>query len=305
MPRQTGLEDWLAHQGVSLGEHFVMDPQNAAFPAPVTRQVGGYSFQELVMLDYPYFADVRDEGINDDVGFLSGVRQLTLTWPSPVLASVAEGDARIVTPLLSSSPESWLSDSLDVMPRITEAGLSGFQSEGELAAQPLAVMVEGRFESAFAGQSSPLLDVPDSEGDIGGDNGEEVPGEEDTLGVVSSVIDFSPASSRLIVIGSNNFLADQILQFIGSAEGIVYANSTQLMASIVDWTLEDSSLLSIRSRGHFNRTLPPLDESAQMVIESINYFIAVIGVLAVFGVHRQRLKRQKARYSAWMSGGAA
>ena len=216
-----------------------------------------------------------------------------------------QGSERTVTPLLSSSAASWLSDSLDVMPRITEAGLSGFQAEGELGAQPLAVMIEGRFESAFAGQSSPLLDVPDAEGDIDEQNGDEVPGEEDSLGVVSSVIDFSPASARLIVFGSNNFLADQILQFIGSAEGIIYANSTQLMTNIVDWTLEDSSLLSIRSRGHFNRTLPPLDESAQMVIESINYFLAALAVLLVYGVHRQRLKRQRLRYSAWMSGGAA
>ena len=171
--------------------------------------------------------------------------------------------------------------------------------------QPLAVMVEGRFESAFAGQTSPLLAVPDAEGDIGAENGEEAPGEEDALGVVSSVIDFSPASARLIVFGSNNFLADQIVQFIGSAEGIIYANSTQLMSNIVDWTLEDTSLLSIRSRGHFNRTLPPLEESSQVLIESLNYLLAALGVLAVFGVHRQRLKRQQARYSAWLAGGAA
>lgn len=305
LPRETGLEGWLEHHGVALDDTFVMDPQNASFPAPVTRQVGGFSFQELVMLDYPYFADVRDEGINEEVGFLSGVRQITLTWPSPVLASAPEESGRTVTPLLSSSAGSWLSGSLDVMPRITEAGLSGFQAEGELGSQPLAVMVEGRFESAFAGQTSPLLAVPDAEGDIGAENGEEAPGEEDALGVVSSVIDFSPASARLIVFGSNNFLADQILQFIGSAEGIIYANSTQLMSNIVDWTLEDTSLLSIRSRGHFNRTLPPLEESSQVLIESLNYLLAALGVLAVFGVHRQRLKRQQARYSAWLAGGAA
>jgi ABC-2 type transport system permease protein len=58
-PQVSGLEDWLAHHGVELGDGLVMDPQNAAFPAPVTRQVGGFSFQELVMLDYPYFIDVR------------------------------------------------------------------------------------------------------------------------------------------------------------------------------------------------------------------------------------------------------
>ena len=271
----------------------------------MTRQVGGFSFQELVMLDYPYFTDVRDEGINDEVGFLSGVRQLTLTWPSPVTVSVPESGQRILTTLLTSSPGSWLSEDLDVMPRITESGLSAFQPEGDLAARPLAVMVEGRFESAFAGQTSPLLAVPDSEGEIEEEDSEEAPGEEDTLGVVSSVIDFSPESARLIVFGSNNFLADQMLQFIGSAEGIMYVNTAQMMANIVDWTLEDSSLLSIRARGHFNRTLPPLDESAQMVVESINYLLAVLGVLAVFGVHRQRLARLRARYTAWMAGGAA
>ena len=147
--------------------------------------------------------------------------------------------------------------------------------------------------------------MPDSEGEIEEEDSEEAPGEEDTLGVVSSVIDFSPESARLIVFGSNNFLADQMLQFIGSAEGIMYVNTAQMMANIVDWTLEDSSLLSIRARGHFNRTLPPLDESAQMVVESINYLLAVLGVLAVFGVHRQRLARLRARYTAWMAGGAA
>jgi ABC-2 type transport system permease protein len=164
-------------------------------------------------------------------------------------------------------------------------------------------MVEGRFESAFTGRTSPLLAVPDSEGEIEDEGAEEDPTEEDSLGVVSGVIDFSPESARLIVFGSNNFLADQILQFVGSAEGIVYTNTPQLMASIVDWTLEDSSLLSIRARGHFNRTLPPLDESAQMTVESINYLLAVLGVLAVFGVHRQRLARQRSRYTAWMTGG--
>lgn len=298
MPRQSGLTDWLAHHGVNLTKSFVMDPQNAAFPAPVTRQVGGYSFQELVMLDYPYFVDLRDDGINGDVGFLSGIPQLTMSWPSPVAASVPEGAQRKVTTLLTSSPSSWLSDDLDVMPRITEAGLSGFAPQGDQAPQTLAVMVEGRFSSAFAGQTSPLLAVPDTEGQI-----EEGPDSEDGLGVVSSVVDRSPESARLIVFASNNFLADQILQFIGSAEGVVYANTNQMMANIVDWTLEDRSLLSIRSRGHFNRTLPPLDEAQQRMVEAANYLLALFGVFGVFVIHRRRLARRRKTYTSWMAGG--
>ncbi|HEY5644333.1 MAG TPA: Gldg family protein [Pseudomonadales bacterium] len=302
-PRQSGLTEWLAHNGLSMTEKLVMDPQNAAFPAPVTRQVGGFSFQELVMLDYPYFVDLRDDGIDGKVGFFSGLPQLTMTWASPVDASVAEDKGLTVTTLLESSPGSWLSESLDVMPRLTEQGLSGFSPEGAQGPQTLAVMLEGRFQSAFAGQRSPLLDVPEEEGDIDESSPESEAA--DTLGVVSSVIERSPESARLIVFASNTFLADQMLRLIGSAEGVIYANTTQLMANIADWALEDQSLLTIRARGHFNRTLPPLDESAQIWVELANYVLAVFGIGLVFLVHRRRLAGQRARYRGWLAGGAA
>lgn len=303
-PRDSGLTGWLAHNGLSMGESLVMDPQNAAFPAPVTRQVGGFSFQELVMLDYPYFVDLRDEGINDQVGFFSGLPQLTLTWASPIDASAAAGKGLTVTPLLESSAGSWLSESLDIMPRITEQGLSGFRPEGEQGRHLLAVMLEGRFGSAFAGQQSPLLEVPDQESDID-DEADAQESAADSLGVVSSVIDRSPESARLILFASNTFLADQILRLIGSAEGVIYSNTPQLMASIADWALEDQSLLSIRARGHFNRTLPPLEESVEVAVEIANYVLAVLGIGLVFLIHRRRLARQRARYRGWLAGGAA
>jgi ABC-2 type transport system permease protein len=304
-PRTSGLESWLDSLGVDMTASFVMDPQNASFPAPVTRQVGGFSFQELVMLDYPYFVDLRDDGINQEVGFNTGLPQLTMSWASPITVDQETNAERTVTRLLTSSSESWLSEDLDVMPRITEQGLSGFQPGSEQAAHDLAVMIEGRFQSFFAGERSPLLKVPDAEGDIEDEASEEEAGEEDTLGVVSGVIDRSPESARLILFASNSFLADQVLRLVGSAEGVIYGNTTQLIANIVDWTLEDRSLLSIRSRGHFNRTLPPLESSEQLLVEMLNYLFAVIGIVLVFAVHRQRLRRLRARYQSWMLGGAA
>jgi len=306
-PRKSGLTDWLAHNGLSMGESLVMDPQNAAFPAPVTRQVGGFSFQELVMLDYPYFVDLRGKGINEKVGFFGGLPQLTMTWASPIDASGAAEKGLKATTLLQSSEGSWLSESLDIMPRITEQGLSGFQPEGEQGSHPLAVMLEGRFESAFAGKRSPLLDTPDKEGDIADEDkaDDDATAEADTLGVVSSVIERSPESARLILFASNTFLADQMLSLIGSAEGVIYSNTPQLMANIADWALEDQSLLSIRSRGHFNRTLPPLAESTEIAVEIANYVLAVLGILVVFLIHRRRLTGLKAKYRSWLAGGAA
>ena len=93
-----------------------------------------------------------------------------------------------------------------------------------------------------------------------------------------------------------------MLQLIGSAEGTIYGNSVQLMANVVDWSLEDRSLLAIRSRGHFNRTLPPLEQAEQAVIESVNYLVALIGIGFVFLWHRRRVNADRlahAGVAAW------
>ena len=312
-PRDSGLKDWLAHQGIALGESFIMDPQNAAFPAPVSRQVGGFSFQEMVMLDYPYFVDVRNEGLNEEVGFLTGLPQLTVSWASPLDVDPEKNQARTVTTLLASSPGAWLSEDTDIMPRIDEQGGGAFPPTGATGQHTLGVMLEGRFDSAFAGQRSPLLeevegdlDETDTEESLDSDESEEAQAStKDRLGVVSGVIERSPESARLIVFSSNSFLSDQFLRLIGSAEGVIYGNTTQMLVNIVDWTLEDRSLLSIRARGHFNRTLPPLEDSEQMFVEVINYGLAVIGIGIVFGVHRRRLFRSRARYAGWLKGGVA
>ncbi len=300
--RTSGLEEWLAHHGVVLGDGMVMDPQNAAFPAPVTRQVGGFSFQELVMLDYPYFVDVRPPGLNEDIGITAGLPQVTMAWASP-LESGTELEGRTVTPLLTSSSGSWVSSDPDVMPRITETGLSGFAPEGPRGPRTLALLMEGRFQSYFAGKQSPLLTSAESaqNDDEPQTDGETAADAEDELGVVSSVIDRSPESARLFVFGSNDFLSDQVLRVIGSAEGTIYGNSLQLMANVVDWSLEDRNLLQIRSRGHFNRTLPPLEPAQQAGLETLNYALALGGVGLVFLWHRRRVKRDERMYRSWLA----
>jgi ABC-2 type transport system permease protein len=284
-PRESGLTDWLTHHGLSIGESFVMDPQNAAFPAPVQRQVGGFTFQELVMLDYPYFVDIRDDEIDAGSGIFSGIPQLTMSWSSPVVTDAEKNSDRRITRLLGSSSGSWLSDSLDIMPRINEQGLSAYLPAGETGAQTLAVMLEGRFRSAYEGRQSPLLETPDSEGEITDtEETEEDSASEDQPAVISSVIDRSPESARLVVFASNSFLADQTLSMIGSAEGVIYSN---------------------RARGQFNRTLPPMAAAEQSTVEYLNYALALLGILLVYLIHQQRLKRARALHAGWLEGVAS
>ena len=311
--KTTGLDEWLGHHGVTVDRSLVMDPNNAAFPVPVRRQVGGFSFQDLVMLDYPYFVDVRGEGLDPDFPATAELPQVTVAWASPVDVDAERNAGRTVRSLLTSSSGSWRSSSTEVMPRINETGMSPFSPEGEVGANTLAVAIEGRFDSFF--EESPLLaeaedtsdDASDDE-DSEGDDAEDAGAEEDTgpadIGTVTSVIDRSPESARLIVIGSGAFVADRTIRMVGSADGTLYANSIQLIANLVDWAVEDQALMTIRSRGHFNRTLPAMPENEQRVWEYVNYGLAVIAVLAVFAINLQRRARRRREQAAWLEDAA-
>ena len=298
--RTSGLEAWLAHHGVTIEPALVMDPQNTAFPVPVTREVGGFSFQDLVMLDYPYFIDVRDDGLAEDTPITAGLPQLTMSWASPITLNLAEGVSD--TPLLQSSPGSWRSQDTNVMPRFSESGLSEFTPTSEQASQLLGVVLEGRFESYFAGRESPLLataDEPDEQVETPVDD-EAATSETVELGVVSSVIERSPESARLVVFSSNDFLADQSLRMMGAADGTIYLNSVQLLTNLVDWTLEDQSLTSIRARGNFNRTLPSMPVESQSMVEYSNYLLALLGIGLVLVIFRARQGARRRQYQAWM-----
>jgi ABC-2 type transport system permease protein len=301
-PRTSGLEEWLAHQGISIDDQLVMDPQNAAFPIPVSRQVGGFSFQEIRMLDYPYFVDVRGEGLASGTAITSDLPQVTVAWPSPIDVDAQKNAGRSVTALLRSSDGSWRSESTDIMPRIDESGRSGFRPEGERSAALVGVLIEGSFASLFADRANPLL-ARDEKDDDTAQDADEANSTDEGAGVISGVIDRSPESARIFVFSSNDFLSDQTLGVIGSAQGTVYFNSLQLIANAVDWSLEDRELLGIRSRGHFTRTLPSLAEAEQILLEYLNYGLALLGVLVVFFVHRAREARRVGRFRGWLAKG--
>jgi len=330
-PRTTGLEDWLAFNGIDIKAAFVMDPQNAAFPVPVTRQVGGFSFQEIRMLDYPYFVDVRGKGKNAQSPITADVPQVTMPWVSPIDIDAQKNSGRTVVDLLSSSPQSWRSTSTDVMPRIDSSGKSTFTPEGDRGPSVLAVSIEGAFNSYFADKENPLLAdskvkandaakadaAKDAKSAKDGkdplakdplakpDDDKKPDDKKPDAGIIGGIIDKSPESARLFVFASNTFLSDQTLSMIGSAEGTVYGNSLQMIANAVDWSLEDPSLLAIRSRGHFNRTLPPLEEKQRLTLEYTNYALALALLLLIFGIHRSRAKKRVAKYHGWLDAKAA
>ena len=247
------------------------------------------------MLDYPYFSDVRANGLNQDNAITSDLPQATVAWASPIVVDLEKQSGRKITELLRSSEQSWLSDSTDVMPRIDNQKLSTFDPLGEPDSQLLGVISAGRFDSYFAGKPSPLLEDKTEQPE------EKLASDSDTQAMdqqsqdaevepVLSVIERSSESARIILLSSNDFLRDQVLQLAGATGRGEYLNTLQLLANSIDWSLEDTGLLSIRARGHFNRTLPPMEQRTRLFWEYLNYVLAAAALVLVAWVQRQRKK---------------
>jgi ABC-2 type transport system permease protein len=290
-PHVSGLAKWLQHHGLQIETQVVMDPQNSAFPLPVTRRVGTLRFQEMRMIDYPYFADLRGDGLNQDNPITSGLNQLSMAWASPIMVDDDKNAGREITGLLHSSGESWLSGSLDIMPKIDAEGKSiAYRPSGERNRHLLGVIAQGRFDSFFADAESPLLNS-DEESEAKGD--EQAAAEES---VISGVIERSPESARIILFASNDFLNDQVMQLASGISGTEYLGGTQLISNTVDWSLEDQSLLGIRSRGHFNRSLPPMGQDQRLFWESANYVLAIAILLALAAAQHYYRRKKAKRY---------
>jgi ABC-2 type transport system permease protein len=61
-------------------------------------------------------------------------------------------------------------------------------------------------------------------------------------------------------------------------------NNLQFVENLLDWSVEDVELLSIRSRGTYARTLKPMADSAPRKWEMINYGIALAGLALIAGI---------------------
>jgi len=279
----SGLTAWLSHHGIDIAPAMVLDSQHRSYPVPVMRRVGGYEFRDMQFVDYPYFIDIRGDGLNSEHPITSGLPSLALAWSSPVAMARENSDISVEW-LLRSSQDAWRSSARNVMPGAIEDGTRS-DSGRTPRRETLALLLQGRFSSAF--NKAPGDEPADSAG---------VEERAATLGRgrIRSHLRQSSDAARLIIIGSNDFASDQIMSGLVAASGTEFLSPVELLMNTLDWSLTDGSLLQIRSRAHFNRTLPPLDSRVRSRLEYANYATALL-VLAVFGLlHWLRERRRRA-----------
>ncbi len=306
-PQKTGLAKWLSAKGIHIGKKLVLDPRNAQFPIPVVRHLGGVPVREFRQMNYPYFIDVRQDGMPAHSVITDGLGQLTMTWASPItLAKKLPGDLKART-LLRSSDGSWLSASTDILPAGDTPPWSAPPAHG--ASHILATVVSGRFTSWFKNRSNPFLAAakakkPDTGADTKDAKGKN-DSDKDQAFKVGSIIDHSPGNARLVLISSPTFLDDTMMNLQGVASGQPYTQPIQLMRNLLDWALDDPALLSLRDQQRTSRILEPLDDGQRAFWEYLNYGLALAGLLIVFLIARGLRHRRTRRHLAALGTQAA
>ncbi|PID72418.1 MAG: ABC transporter permease [Desulfobulbus propionicus] len=298
-PHHSGLEEWLLHNGLTIEKSMVLDPQNASLPVPVQRQIGPLTVNEIQMMPYPHFPDIRGAGMNADNPVTANLGQLTLNWASPLLVDKEKNHNRKVEELLHSSPKTWTSDVLNILPDYDRYPDSGFSRSDAESSELLAVAVSGGFTSFFEGKQSPLLSKKDESQPLqaelqGAEEREEETKEEPQI---SGVIKRSSDSARLILISSNSFASDKVISLMSQGSGTPYLKGVDFLQNAIDWSLDDQGLMSIRSRAQFARMLVPMGQSAKLFWEYLNYGLALAGLGLVWGWRSWGRKRRQRHYA--------
>lgn len=293
----SGLQQWLEHNGLNIQRTLVLDKQSARFYSPVARKSGGHTFQDRQIIDYPYFIDLRTPGLEPEHIVTRKLPQLTMALASPIL--VVPDVNRKTTVLLRSSKQSWLSDNMNITPSSGENGVKGFElhpngndetKASVTTSKNLGVIVQGRFDSFFAEGDPPQHTQTRAE------HGSPLPSPR-----AQALLKKSPESARVVLYASNDFMDDQILNSIIGTSGTQYLGPLELFMNTLDWALRDEQLLEIRSRGHFNRTLPSMERRGQIVIEYFNYGLALLWLLLLALINWLNTVLQRRNYARGLS----
>ncbi len=282
----SGLGKLLSSYGVTQSSDLLLDEVNDSIPVPVMRNIGGRQIRQFVRLAYPFFVKVENKNMAEGSVITSSLNKTVLHWASPLSVDTSKNENRDVTILMSSSAGSWLQKGANVAPDFARFPQKGFgkpdvvdnsdaeDTSASLYKSPhvLAVAVSGTFDSAFASDASGA----GGESGTAGDSAKQ-----------ERLLARSTPDARLVVIGSSNFVEDQVLQLTSQFGGQKVADNISFVQNIVDWSVEDTDLLEIRARSGAGKTLD-IDEADHTKWELGNYAIALLGLGGVAALGRRR-----------------
>ncbi len=282
-PLDTGLRDLLAFHGVDLNRAFVMDSQG--FVSFTQDPSGGVQERKL-----PFAPVINRENINKEEPILMNIKELIMLNVAPL--NLREKDSLQGRVLFSSSKKAWLmEENIDLNPgNILPPG------EEEMAQYPLAVLVEGEFESYF--KDRPLPEPPQDPTE--GASGIAEPGSsEERLATTALSLGQREAfqsgeGGALFVLGSSKILYNNVLDEEGLSPNGVFVQN------IFDYLSGQEDRAVMRSKGlPYNPIRSDLSGGIKALIRTFNTFglplmVIMMGILVWFHWRGYKKKIQQA-----------
>ena len=242
VPLDTGLEKLLTHCGIQIRKSYVMDEN--CFKQRMPAQFGGG--------ERPiYFAPlIKNELINHDPGFMRHIKALVVLKVSPL-----EIDGKRVQDLglkvhrlFSSSEKSWeMAERISLNPMMLQPPTS----KEAMKSFPLAYVIEGRFESYFAGKEIP--EKPETKaGPEQKEQAEERPGAD--LSKIERKGEFLSKGrpGKIFIIASSEMLKDNMVDEEGRGPNAMF------LLNVVDYLNGREEIALMRSK---EQRLNPLAET--------------------------------------------
>lgn len=274
-PEDRSLFELLEKWGVKVDSGLVMSDQNAPFPIPVREQIpNGPMVQRIKLQPYPFFPDLRGELLNPDHASLAGITTMTMPWSSPVSPVSDTLENRTSTWLVRTGADARVRTDGNIEPTMGASGPE-WTTAGEPKEATLGLAMVGKFPSYFADLPNPMA-------------GRQPPAEGEATPLSEETLKSSVSEGRVIVLGSSELVSDIMFQIASSMQSEQHAGNMQLVQNLVDWTVEDTDLLSIRTAGPFARTLRPLGESEAEAVELGVWIMVLVPVLFVVAIPRIR-----------------
>ncbi len=270
-PLSTGLNDLLEHYGVKLGNNLLLD---ARFHDTARFQQGFMT----VIQPYPYFVKIVKPNFSMEHSITSQLEALTLPWTSSLEMVTKEGIA--ATPLAKTSEAGRsIQGYYNLMPN------APIPPNAESQVYTVAVALEGKFKSFYAGKEIPPVPTQDA-----AESGLEIPPTTedsetpipvaDTAGRITKT---ESEQTQIVVVGTAQFLTQ------------LRPDGVNFFLNTVDWLTLGDALIGIRSHTITDR---PLREVSEIEKNFIKY-LCIVGVpliVIVFGLLRYFLKRRAKRF---------
>lgn len=253
IPRNTGLEELLAHYGVTVEQSFVMDEES--FRQQQRAQNGG-----IIETPFYYAPIVSDDRINKNLRFLSNIPEMITLYPAPLSLSDNLRESVDAIEVLSSSKDSWaMSEDINLMyPQLIQPPPDDLQ-------QPYALsyLLEGTFVSYFADKPIPEPEVDESVAAEGGLSTEDVQ-------VSTAVIE--EGAGTVFVLGTSAILGNNVLQPEASSGNALF------FLNLMDYLTGNEDKAVMRTKGI---SYVPLGDTTPQLRSFIKTFnIAVLPILA-------------------------